>query len=145
MATRSSGTTPRARTSNFLRSSASATAGPERSTFSPREHESLTVSTAAGISFPTEESGVEEDIFPFGCGVPLRFVEQAQAFHQQTLRVERRGFLRRFLVEINLEVSFRPAEHFENRFVAGNRAIGGVFGLTLAEVNLALVIAVRHG
>jgi hypothetical protein len=62
----------------FLR--VSATAGPERSTRSPRAQESLTVTTAA-----VEVSGVEEDIFfflPGLSGVPLGLIQEAQAFHQ---------------------------------------------------------------
>src|SRR5271166_423382 len=106
---------------DFFRTST--TAGPERSTRSPREQESLTVTTAAVKT--TEPSVVEEDIFflfrpaaaratartraahtsagssarTLGAlldslrpGIALRFVEQPQPLHQQTLRVEFRSF-----------------------------------------------------
>src|SRR5271166_2088653 len=92
--------------------STSTTAGPERSTRSPREQESLTVTTAA---VNTEPSVVEEDIIllfrpattraraghtsasgrnlgrlfsGLHPGIALRFVEQPQALHQQALSVE---------------------------------------------------------
>src|SRR5215467_5358297 len=83
-----------------------ATAGPERSSRSPRAQESLTVTTAAVI-FEAEGLAVEENIFLFfllafcgsGCRrgsrcsgrgswlrltarLALRFVKQAQALHQ---------------------------------------------------------------
>src|SRR5882724_216245 len=135
----SSGTMLRATTRNLRRSKVSATAGPERSVFSPREHESLTVRTAAVV-----RSGVEEDIFSLG-RVPVGFVQLAQSFHQQTLGVQRCCFLGGLSVEVNLEVAVGPAQNFEDRLVAGDGAIRGVFDLALMEVHLALVIAVGHG
>src|ERR1039458_10162343 len=98
---------------SFFRTST--TAGPERSTRSPREQESLTVTTAAVRSCGVGRSAVEEDIFflflaasasagwaagsawsrarrsffdGFRAAIALRFVEQAQALHLQTLGVE---------------------------------------------------------
>src|SRR5215471_15389701 len=102
----SSATRLRRTTRNLCRSRASATAGPLWSVFSPREHESLTVSTVA-----VPRSGVEEDIFPLS-RVALRFVEQAQALHQKALRVQRGGLLRGLAFEVDLEVSVRPAQNF---------------------------------
>src|ERR1700722_21039905 len=98
----------------FLRTSA--TAGPERSARSPREHESLTVMTAA-----VNVSGVEEDIVFFLrslVAVALRFIEQPQAFHQQALCVQRSGLFGGFAFEIYLEIAIGPAQHFENGLVA---------------------------
>src|SRR5271154_6896404 len=91
----------------FLRTSP--TAGPERSARSPRAQESLTVTTAA-----VRPSGVEEDIFFFLLGrfsaVALRFVELAQAFHQQALRIQLGALLRRLAFEVDFKVSVRPAQ-----------------------------------
>src|SRR5271170_5690781 len=99
----------------FLRSSP--TAGPERSARSPRAQESLTVMTAA-----VRPSGVEEDIFFFLLGrfsaVPLRFVELAQTFHQQSLGVQVGGLLGRLAFKIDLEVSVRPAQNFKHRRIS---------------------------
>src|SRR5258706_106124 len=128
----SSGTTLRRTTRNFRRSSASATAGPDRSVFSPRAHESLTVRTAA------VRSGVEEDIFSLG-GVTLRLVQLAQAFHQQPLRIQGRRFLGGFSIEVDLKAPISPPQHFEDRLIASDRTICGVFHLALAEVHLAFV------
>src|SRR6266850_7857951 len=125
MAGLSSGTTLRRITRNLRRSRVSATAGPERSVFSPREQESLMVRTAAVV-----RSGVEEDIFSLG-RVPVGSVQLAQSFHQQTLGVQGRGFLGSFSVEINLEVAVCPAQNFEDRLVAGDGAIRGVLHLAL--------------
>src|SRR5208337_4259842 len=98
--------------------------------------------TVARIPSNGEASGIEENIFTLGRLVALRLVQQAQAFHEQALGIERRRFLGRLAVEIDLEVSLGPAEHFEDRFVACNRAIDGVFGLSLAEINFAAVVAI---
>src|SRR5438477_3505724 len=90
IAVSSSGTMSRATTRNLCFWRAAATAGPLRSSRSPREEESLTVMTAA------VSSGVEEDIFFLGlitASVAVRFVKQAQAFHQQSLRIELRAGL----------------------------------------------------
>src|SRR5258706_7844799 len=119
MAALSSGTRLRRTTRNWRRSSVLETAGPERSFFSPREQESLTVSTAA------VRSGVEEDIFSLG-GIALGLVQQAQTFHQQSLGVQRCRFLRRLAVEIDLETAVGPAQHFEDCFIAGDGTIGRV-------------------
>src|SRR5579864_2165517 len=80
----SSGTTSRAAMRKPFFSRAAATAGPPRSSRSPRADESLTVITAA------VKSGVEEDIFFLGLisGITVGFVEQPQTFHQQSLSVE---------------------------------------------------------
>src|ERR1700728_1433987 len=67
------------------------------------------------------------------------FVEQAQALHQQPLRVELRGFLVGLTFEIEFETSAGPAQNFEDRFVAHERAIGCVLDLTFHEKYLALV------
>src|SRR5678815_1141855 len=104
---------------------ASATAGPERSCFSPRAQESLTVSTAA-----VNGSTVEEDIFfgiPFGLpGIALRFIEQAQPFHQQALGIQLGALFGGLPVEVHLEVAVGPAQDFENGLVADERTVNGV-------------------
>src|ERR1700733_7612726 len=91
-----------ATTENLRRLSAPTTAGPERSARSPRAEESLTVRTAA-----VTRSGVEEDIVFFLLRlhvalVALGFVEQAQTFHQQTLRVQLGGLFGGFAFEVHL-------------------------------------------
>src|SRR5205085_8653952 len=134
----SSGATLRSTTRNFRRSRASATAGPDRSDFSPREQESLTVRTAA------VHSGVEEDIFSLG-RVPVRFVELPQPFHQQTLSVEGGCFFGGLAVEVYLEAAVGPAQNLEHSFIAGYGSVLCVLDLTLIEVHLALVISVGHG
>src|SRR5437870_2275357 len=139
MAALSSGTTLRTTTRNWRRSRVSATAGPERSVFSPREQESLTVRTAAVV-----RSGVEEDIFSLG-GVPVGFIQLAQPFHQQSLGIQSCCFFGGLTVEVNLEVAVGPAQNFEDRLVAGDGAVRGVLYLALMEVHLALVIGVGHG
>src|SRR5271163_4380252 len=104
-------------TAKFLFLRSSPTAGPERSARSPRAQESLTVTTAAVISFGIEPSGVEEDIFFFLLGrfsaVPLCLVELAQAFHQQALGIQVSSLLRRLAFEVDFKVSIRPAQDFE--------------------------------
>src|SRR5579862_7794006 len=139
---RSSATTLRTTTSNLRRSSAFATAGPERSAFSPREQESLTVNTAARVPATFKASRVEKDIFTLGRCVALRLVEQPQALHQQPLRIQGCRFLPRLPVEIHLKISVGPTQHFENRLVPCRRTIHGVLGLPLAEINFAFFVAV---
>src|SRR5215470_20243008 len=114
------------------------TAGPPRSGFSPREHESLTVSTAA-----VTRSGVEEDIFPLG-RVALRFVEQPQSFHEQALCIQRGRLLRGLAFEVDLEISIGPAENFEYGLIARNRAIGRMLDLATVKIQLTPVFAVSH-
>src|SRR5580658_10464065 len=101
----------------------STTAGPETSTRSPRAQESLTVTTAAvstaGPGFPCDEASiVEEDIFflfpPPAASVSLRFVQQAQALHEQALGVELGGFLIGLAFEVQFEVAAGPAQNFED-------------------------------
>src|SRR6266852_2360359 len=134
MAGCSSGTISVATTENFRFLRASATAGPERSARWPRVEESLTVRTAA-----VRASGVEEDIFFFLCfpAIPFRLIEQAQAFHQQALRVQRSGLLCGLTLEIDLEVAPGPAQDFEHGCIAGQRSIGCVHDLAFSEVHLA--------
>src|SRR5262252_7564707 len=134
----SSATMERTATGKFRPSSSSATAGPETSDFSPREQESLTVRTAAAIG-----SGVEEDIFSLG-RVAVRLVEQAQPFHQQALSVESSRLLRGLSVKVDFEIALSPAQHFENRFVSGDRTVGRVLHLPLVEIHLAFVVTVGH-
>ena len=75
----------------------------------------------------------------------MRLVQLAQSFHQQTLGVQGCGFLGGLSVEVNLEATLGPAQNFEDRLVAGDGAICGVFHLALMEVHLALIIGVGHG
>src|SRR2546425_6254664 len=134
MAGRSSGTVSVATTEKWRFLRTLATAGPERSARSPRAEESLTVRTAA-----VRASGVEEDIFFFLCfpAIPSGLIEQAQAFHQQALRVQRGGLLCGFSVEVDLEVACRPAQNFEHCSVASQGSISCVRHLAFAEVHLA--------
>src|SRR5712692_1979698 len=134
MAGCSSGTISVATTENLRFLRACATAGPERSARAPRAEESLTVRTAA-----VKASGVEEDIFFFLCfpAIPFGLIEQAQAFHQQALRVQCGGLLCGLALEVDLEVSSRPAQDFEHGSISGQRSIGRMRHLALAEVHLA--------
>src|SRR5580704_703453 len=155
--------------------SAPPTAGPERSARSPREQESLTVTTAAVRSAaPAALSTIEEDIFFLfflfaavggrgrsarngsctraartGSGFfdglaafSLRFIEQAQAFHQQTLSVELGGFLIGLTLEVEFEVAAGPAQNLENGFIANQRSVSGVLDLSFGKKYLALVSCV---
>src|SRR5580693_6793473 len=140
----------------FLRSSA--TAGPERSARSPLAQESLTVMTAAVMSFGVEPgfarsgvklSGVEEDIFfllfGFCAAVALRFVQLAEAFHQQALSVQLGGLLGGLAFEIDLEVSVGPAQNLEYGRIPNQRAVRGVRDLSFFEVQFAFVVLVGEG
>src|SRR5208282_4338509 len=51
--------------------------------------------------------------------IALRFVEQAQALHQQALGVELGGFLIGLAFEVEFEVAASPAQNFEDGFIAG--------------------------
>src|ERR1700733_10248070 len=162
MMPRSSATSARSATRNPRRSSASTTAGPERSTFSPREQESLTVTTAAVIPLASDilvasaiASAVEQDIFALSIAfsatlcatlsrIALRFVEQTQSLHQQALRIQRRRLFIRVLRKINLKVPVRPAQHLKDRLIPHRRTVRRMLRLTLREVNLALVVGVSH-
>src|SRR2546426_12079260 len=106
MAGRSSGTISVATTEKWRFLRTLATAGPERSACAPRAEESLIVRTAA-----VRASGVEEDIFFFLCfpAIPVGLIEQAQAFHQQALRVQRGGLLCGLAFEVDLEIAPCPA------------------------------------
>src|SRR5258707_845859 len=107
-----------------------ATAGPEASLRSPRAQESLTVSTAA-----RNVSGVEEDIFfllALAAAVAPRFIEQAQAFHEQPLRAQRGGLLLGLAFKVDLEISARPPQNFEDCGVTGERTVNRVRHLALA-------------
>src|SRR5271156_774626 len=75
----------------------------------------------------------------FRATFPLRFVKQSQAFHQQALRIELRGFLIGFAVKVELEVATRPAQNFEDRLISKQRAIGGVLHLSLNKKDFALL------
>src|SRR5215469_6587512 len=141
MAPSSSGTIARETTRKFFFSRASATAGPPRSARSPREEESLTVTTAA------VSSGVEEDIFflgLFAATVAVRFVEQAQAFHQQSLRVELGARLRRLAFEVELEITARPAQNLKHCLVALEAPVNGMNNLPLIKVDIALFVVARE-
>src|SRR5262252_6843226 len=155
----SSGTTSRTTTENFNFSSSWATAGPDWSSRSPCEQESLTVTTAA----VREESAIEQNVFlllaafpgrrsgssrgrgnrggggrlRLGAAFALRFVEQAQAFHQETLGVELGSFLAGFAFEVELKIPSRPAQDFEDGFVADQRSVGGMFDLAFDEEHFA--------
>src|SRR5579864_6244651 len=159
MADCSSGTTsvPMSEKFFFLRSST--TAGPERSARSPLAQESLTVITAAVMSFGVEPgversgvklSGVEEDIFffllfGFSAAVALRLIQLAEAFHQQALSVQLGRLLGRLAFEIDLKVSIRPAQNLEYSRISHQRSVRGVRNLAFFEVQFAFVVFVGEG
>src|SRR3954469_25728526 len=98
------------------------------------------VSTAA-----RKVSGTEEDIFLFlglAAAVATRFIQHAQAFHQQSLSVECGGLLLGLAFEIDLKVAASPAQDLENRRIAFESAINRVRNLAFAEIHFALVIFV---
>src|SRR5580704_3738763 len=143
MADCSSGTTSVPMTAKFLFLRSSPTAGPERSARSPLAQESLTVTTAAVIP-----SGVEEDIFflLFGfSAIALRLVELAQAFHQQTLRVQVGSLLRGLAFKIDFEVSVDPTQNLKYRRIPKQGAISSVIYLAFLEVQFAFVVFVGEG
>src|SRR5580700_1085769 len=126
----------------FLRTSA--TAGPERSLRSPREQESLTVMTAA-----RRGSGVEEDVIFFFLGsfaaLALRFVELAEAFHQQALSVQGGGLFVGLAFEIDLEVAVGPAQNFEDGLVAVQGTVGSVRDLAFLEEHFTFFVFAGEG
>src|SRR5580693_1676849 len=158
MADWSSGTTSVPMSEKFLFLRSSPTAGPERSTRSPLAQESLTVMTAAVMSFGVEPgversgvklSGVEEDIFfllfGFAATVALRFVQLAEAFHQQALGVQLGRLLGGLAFEIDLKVSIRPAQNLEYGWIPDQRAISGVRDLSFFEIQFAFVVLIGEG
>src|SRR5580700_5144230 len=50
--------------------------------------------------------------------IALRFIEQAQALHEQPLGVELGGFLIGLAFEVEFEVAAGPAQNFEDGFVS---------------------------
>src|ERR1700692_3589193 len=72
----------------------------------------------------------------------LRFVEQAQSLHQQTLRVEFGSFLIGLALKVEFEVAASPAQNFEDRFIAGRRSVGRVLYLSFDKADFALVAQV---
>src|SRR5437660_3034032 len=101
----SSGTTSRATILKPDFSSTPATAGPEISARSPREEESLTVTTAAVKA--ADVSIVEEDILflhllPLAIATGL--VQAAQTLHKQALSIEVSSLIFGLAGEIDLEI-----------------------------------------
>src|SRR6185312_13918289 len=132
----SSATTRVSITEKWCCSNTCTTAGPDTSLRSPRAQESLMVSTAA-----RKVSGIEEDIFLFlglAAAIASRFIQPPQTFHQQSLSVESGGLLFGLPVEVNLKTAASPAQDFEHRGIAFERAIGGMRNLAFAEIHLAL-------
>src|SRR5579864_6909416 len=132
----SSGTTSRAATRKPFFSRAAATAGPPRSSRSPRADESLMVITAA------VSSGVEEDIFFFGLlsAVAIGFIEQSQPLHQQSLGIELGAGFSRLAFKVELEVAARPMQDFEDGLVTLQAAVHGMHDLPFAEVHIAFFV-----
>src|SRR5579863_1068047 len=158
MADWSSGTTSVPIREKFLLLRSSPTAGPEMSARSPLAQESLTVMTAAVMSFGVEPgversgvklSGVEEDIFfllfGFSAAVALRLIQLAEAFHQQALSVQLGRLLGRLAFEIDLKVSIRPAQNLEYSRISHQRSVRGVRNLAFFEVQFAFVVFVGEG
>src|SRR5512142_3042997 len=128
----SSGTSQVATTSKPNCRSASATAGPDLSSRSRRQAESLTVTTAAFIS------GFE-DVF-FGLAVGL--VDEAQAFHQQTLGGAGGGLLGAAGGKVDGEVPLGPDQDLVHRFVALEVLEEGVVEVAVVEIHLAAMAVV---
>jgi hypothetical protein len=57
--------------------------------------------------------GIQQNVFflffDFAAAIPLGFIEQTQAFHQQALRIQRGGLLLGFAFEVDLKISTGPA------------------------------------
>src|SRR5713226_185068 len=145
----SSGTTSRATILKPHFSSAPATAGPETSARSPREEESLTVTTeAVKVGASADVSVIEEDILflhllPLAIATGL--VQAAQAFHKQALRIEVSSLLFGLAGEIDLEIPASPTQNFEHGLVASQRTIRGMNDLAFGKIQLAFLAFVSHG
>src|SRR5208283_1075564 len=50
--------------------------------------------------------------------IALRFVEQPQSLHQQTLSIELRGFLIGLALKVEFEVPAGPAQNFEDSLIS---------------------------
>src|SRR5216684_2684229 len=134
----SSGTTARATILKPRFSSTPATAGPEISARSPREEESLTVTTAAvNPAGSGEVSVIEEDILFLrlpAIAVAPGFIQPAQTFHKQTLSIEVSRLLFGLAAEINLEVTAGPAQNFKHCLIAGQSTIRGMNDLAFGKI-----------
>src|ERR1700727_1810175 len=69
----------------------------------------------------------------FTATVALRFVEQPQTFHQQSLGVELSRLFVGLPFKIELEISPGPTQHFENCGVSYQRAVGRVLHLAFRK------------
>src|SRR5882762_3748557 len=110
--------------------------------------ESLTVRMAA-----VSRSAVEEDIFlvPFLASsrrsfpVAAGFIQNAKAFHHQSLRGACDGLLGTAALEVDLKIALFPGEHFEDSIIALKGAVGGVTDLAIHDVDVAALARMGEG
>src|ERR1700722_5564329 len=128
----SSGTSSCATIRKLSFSRTCATAGPDKSLRSPRAQESLTGLPACRVA-PGPAAARDRT---FAAAFTGRFVEQAQTFHQQALGIQLRGFFVGLALKVEFETAARPAQNFEHRLVAHQRAIGRVLNLAFDKKHL---------
>ena len=88
--------------------------GPERSSALPAATESLIVRTETRMRLSVLSGGFHA----FSGAVALAFVHQAQPFHQQACGAAGNRRARGTGIEIDLEISARPAHRLKNSFFA---------------------------
>ena len=81
----------------------------------------------------------------FVAAVAIRFVEQAQAFHEEALGIQLGAGLGSFAIKVELEAAARPVKYLEHRWIAFQWAVGGVHDLALVEIDVALVVLPGQG
>src|SRR5437868_2286113 len=79
-------------------------------------------------------------LFGFFATVAPRLVEQAQAFHEQTLRVQSGGCLLCLTIKIDLEIAARPPQNFEYRLITFERSVSRMRDLAVFEIHFASVV-----
>src|SRR5205814_1146886 len=72
-------------------------------------------------------------------GVTSRFIQQTQALHQQTLRIESSALFCSLGFEIYLEIAPRPAQNFKHCLVTAQFTIGRMHDLAFSKIHLAAV------
>src|ERR1700691_975878 len=100
--------------------------------------------TSAG---PAARTGDGSALNALSCGfrsglrsaLALRFVEQPQALHQQTLSVELRGFLIGLALEVEFEVAAGPTQNLEDGFISRQSSVSRVLDLTFHKKHFALL------
>src|SRR5580692_1515215 len=111
-----------------------ASAGPERSSRSPRVTESLMVRMATRIGLVGAD------------GVTIGFVHQAHRFHQQAGSAARGGDVSGSAcrVEIDLEFAFGPQNYFEHGIIAGDGTHFRVATLATGEIQFGGFSSFAH-